>query len=226
MQGGRDVRAGHDLSRRRNVYVGAQLPARAAREAVVVWSLRRPDAARIAAHRAAQRELPFTYPGPGATRDDGPAPDGFAHDRHRVVVGRGASAFAAGREVIRRWDHFPGPLAVIEPAGVPIAQGEVPAIIVRTMGVYFLNAARIVYVIDEPRAFGFAYGTLPGHAESGEERFLVEWLPDDTVVYTIVAVSRPRYWMARLAKPIVRCLQRRFATRSMARVRELVDSDA
>jgi len=34
-------------------------------------------------------------------------------------------------------------------------------------GVWFLNAARIVYVIDEPRRFSFAYGTLPGHAERG-----------------------------------------------------------
>jgi uncharacterized protein (UPF0548 family) len=28
---------------------------------------------------------------------------------------------------------------------------------------------RVVYVLDEPERRGFAYGTLPGHPESGEE---------------------------------------------------------
>ncbi len=36
---------------------------------------------------------------------------------------------------------------------------------------------RVVYVVDEPDRRGFAYGTLPGHAESGEELFLVRYDP-------------------------------------------------
>ena len=36
---------------------------------------------------------------------------------------------------------------------------------------------RVVYVVDEPDRRGFAYGTLPGHAESGEERFVVRYDP-------------------------------------------------
>ena len=44
----------------------------------------------------------------------------------------------------------------------------------RVLGMWTLNAARVVFVIDEPGRFGFAYGTLPRHVESGEERFLVE----------------------------------------------------
>ena len=46
------------------------------------------------------------------------------------------------------------------------------------LGLWWLNACRIVYVVDEAgpvTKFGFAYGTLPGHAGTGEERFLVEW---------------------------------------------------
>jgi uncharacterized protein (UPF0548 family) len=73
-------------------------------------------------------------------------------------------------------------------------------------------------VIDEPRRFGFAYGTLPGHVEAGEERFLVEWLADDAVWYDLLAISRPRYWGARLAYPLARRLQRTFAQRSRARM--------
>jgi uncharacterized protein (UPF0548 family) len=33
-------------------------------------------------------------------------------------------------------------------------------------------------VIEEPRRYGFAYGTLAEHAESVEERFVLEWHVD------------------------------------------------
>ena len=47
-------------------------------------------------------------------------------------------------------------------------------LLARALGLWVLNACRIVYVIEEDgplRRFAFAYGTLPEHAESGEERF-------------------------------------------------------
>lgn len=181
-----------------------------------MWHLWRPTPARVAAFRAAQRPLPFSYPGVGATRDGGATPAGFDRDHNRQLLGAGAAAFAAARDAIRAWRMFPLPLATIEPAGIPIAEGEVAGVVVRALGVWFLAAARIVYVIDEPRRFGFAYGTLPGHPEAGEERFLVEWLADDTVWYDIDALSQPRYWAARLAYPIARRLQRRFVRLSKA----------
>jgi uncharacterized protein (UPF0548 family) len=46
----------------------------------------------------------------------------------------------------------------------------------RHFGVWSLNACRIAYVIEEVpslRRYGFAFGTLPGHVERGEERFTV-----------------------------------------------------
>ena len=65
------------------------------------------------------------------------------------------------------------------------------------------------------RRTGFAYGTLPAHAEIGEERFAVEWqLADDSVWYDLYAFSRPGHLLARLGYPIARRLQRRFARES------------
>jgi uncharacterized protein (UPF0548 family) len=180
-----------------------------------MWSLTRPSRDDVRRHLDAQRALPFTYDAVGATRD-GTAPAGFDHDRNRQRLGAGATVFAAAREAVRAWAMFPAPLARIEPAGVPIAEGELAGVVIRAMGLWWLNAARIVYVIDEPRRFGFAYGTLPGHAERGEERFLVAWQGDDSVWYEIDAFSQPRFWPARLGKPIVRRLQRRFARLSKA----------
>ena len=73
---------------------------------------------------------------------------------------------------------------------------------------WWLNACRIVYVVDDSGPnfkFGFAYGTLPGHVESGEERFLIEWnRADNSVWYDILAFSRPNHVLTRLGYPFVR----------------------
>jgi len=67
------------------------------------------------------------------------------------------------------------------------------------------------------KRFGFAYGTLEEHAESGEERFTVEWNRDeDKVWYDILAFSRPRQMLAKLGYPLSRLLQKRFAEGSKA----------
>ena len=79
-----------------------------------------------------------------------------------------------------------------------------------------MNAAKIVYVVEAPRRFGFAYGTLPGHVESGEERLLIELADDDSVWYDILAFSRPNHFLTRLGYPFVRRLQKRFSRDSAA----------
>jgi uncharacterized protein (UPF0548 family) len=180
-----------------------------------MWRLSRPTDDEVRRHLDRQRGLPFSYDAVGTTRTDR-APAGFDRDHNRERLGAGAAAFAAACDAIRGWRMFPAPLAWAEPPGVPIAAGEVVAAVAHAVGLWWLNAARIVYVIDEPRRFGFAYGTLPGHVERGEERFSVEWLADDTVWYDLLAFSRPHYWGARLARPVARLLQRRFARLSKA----------
>ncbi|MCY7413638.1 MAG: DUF1990 domain-containing protein [Salinibacterium sp.] len=71
--------------------------------------------------------------------------------------------------------------------GIPV----VGPIVVRVL-------ARVVYLVDEPKRRGFAYGTLPGHPEDGEEAFIVSQREDDSVWLTIRAFSRPssRWWWA------------------------------
>ena len=71
--------------------------------------------------------------------------------------------------------------------------------------------------------YGFAYGTLPGHAESGEERFAVEWdQADGGVWYDILAFSRPNHLLARLGYPLTRRTQKRFARVSAAAMQKAV----
>lgn len=178
-----------------------------------MWTGSRATAARARRFLAAQAPLAFTYPSVGATRD-GAAPPGFAVDHDRVRLGRGEAVFARACAALRAWRMFPAPWTAIDPPAA-IDAGELVAVHVRAGG-WWLNAARIVYVIDEPRRHGFAYGTLPGHAERGEERFVVEWLADDEVWYDLRAFSRPGHWLARLGRPFTRALQRRFARDSKA----------
>ena len=98
-------------------------------------------------------------------------------------------------------------------------------VLARALGLWVLNACRVVYVVEEeepvPR-FSFAYGTLPEHAESGEERFQVEWREDDSVWYDILAFSRPNQLFARLAYPYVRRKQKQFARESMLAMKAAV----
>jgi uncharacterized protein (UPF0548 family) len=66
---------------------------------------------------------------------------------------------------------------------------------------------RVVYVVEEPRRRGFAYGTLPGHPEQGEESFIVVQEDDGSVVFRITAFSRPASALSRLGGPLTRWVQ-------------------
>jgi len=180
-----------------------------------------PTPAALDAFRAAQAELPFTYPSVGSTATT--PPPGYTVDRTRVQLGEGEAVFRAARAALERWEQFNLGWVKALPTDLPLRAGEVVAVVARLVGVWWVNACRIVYAVDEPTRFGFAYGTLPDHAESGEERFLVEWdQTTDAVWYDIVAFSRPRHPLARLGYPLTRRAQRRFAHDSADAMRRAV----
>ena len=131
-------------------------------------SLRRPSAATIREFLAAQAKLDFTYPAVGATAAVPPA--GYVVDHTRIKLGEGEAVFRAARAALRRWEQFRLGWVEAWPPETPIRAGEVVAVRGPALGLWWLNACRIVYVVDEEgpvTRFGFAYGTLPGHAGSG-----------------------------------------------------------
>jgi uncharacterized protein (UPF0548 family) len=71
----------------------------------------------------------------------------------------------------------------------------------------------VVDVVTAPARQGFAYETLPGHPECGEERFLLNHDPDDTARATIHAFSRPARWFTRLGAPVARHVQDKTTSR-------------
>jgi len=179
--------------------------------------LRRPEPHQITRFISDQSVRPFSYHAVGSTLTS--PPQGFVVDRNRKRLGEGSEVFHTARRALAAWKMFDiGWVEVFSPK-TPIAAGETVAVLATIWGLCFLNACRIVYTVDEDgplRRFGFAYGTLPQHAESGEERFTIEWnREDNSVWYDLLAFSRPNQLLAKIAYPLARNLQKRFAGDSM-----------
>jgi uncharacterized protein (UPF0548 family) len=167
----------------------------------------------------------LSYPGKGSTRDpDARPPAGYDRDESVAVIGSGAADFAAARTALQNWQMFPAPWTSVQPAGAPVTAGTSVALLIRVLGLWWINASRVIYVVDEPRRWGFAYGTLPDHVERGEELFLIELGADEQVRYTIRAYSRPRHPLVRFGYLYARWLQRRFRHESTAALQRAVSA--
>jgi len=162
-----------------------------------------------------QQRATFSYKAVGLSKN-GSSPKNYRRDHNRIQLGSGQETWNNARQAVRGWKMFDMPCAQLCWPSAEIREGTTVAILIRHFGFCSLNASRIVYVIDEPHRFGFAYGTLTEHAESGEERFLVEWNEsDDSVWYDLLAFSRPNALLARIAQPLARRLQHRFVRDSL-----------
>jgi uncharacterized protein (UPF0548 family) len=181
-------------------------------------SLRKPSPDMIQRFLAEQAKLEFTYQAVGATAKT--PPSGYVIDHTRVELGEGEDAFKRAKRALECWEQFHLGWLEAWPADTPIRVGETVAIVARVMRVWCVNASRVVYVVDDSGLvvrFGFAYGTLPDHVESGEERFTIEWDREtNSVWYDVLAFSQPRHLLTRIGYRLVRRLQRRFGRDSSA----------
>lgn len=185
-----------------------------------MYFLREPSADQIQRFLVLQQDQPFTYAAVGATQNDMPVD--FTVDHNRIKLGSGRAAYERAIAALRRWQQFDLGWVKLEPDSTPLEAGAIVAIKAKTFGFWTLSACRIVYLINEDgptRKFGFAYGTLTDHVECGEERFTVEWhANDESVWYDILAFSRPQHPLVKLARPLARGLQQRFAKDSKRRM--------
>jgi uncharacterized protein (UPF0548 family) len=130
---------------------------------------------------ANQEQAELSYPEVGASAGSGP--DGYTVDHNRIELGTGERVWQRAVAAVRAWQMFNIQWLRLYWPDTPIQVGAIVAVSVHHFGFFSLNGCRIVYVVDEDGAvtnvpvsrFGFAYGTLEEHAESGEERFTVEW---------------------------------------------------
>lgn len=145
-------------------------------------------------------------------------PPGYHHLRVRVPVGS-PEVFGAAASAVLSWrmHRRAGLFVDAEPArpGLRITgrlghpRFGMPVV------------CEVVAVVDEPGRAGFAYGTVTGHPECGEEAFLVV-VEDERTWFEVTAFSRPAAWYARAVRPVVPLLQRAYAHRLGRVLRHLV----
>ena len=175
--------------------------------------MRSPTHDRVRKFHAVQTLARFSYPEVGATHGLPPSARRFGTyrvDHGRVLLGSGAGTYERACRALRTWQMFGTDWVRLVTPNVPCEEGVTLVLHVRHLGFHSLIANRVVYVIRETDRFGFAYGTLTGHAEQGEERFLIT-RDAHGVWFELLAFSRPRHPLARLGAPFVRFLQRRAA---------------
>ncbi|MEX5295700.1 DUF1990 domain-containing protein [Kocuria sp. CPCC 205268] len=156
-------------------------------------------------------DRPLSYPEIGATA--GHPPDGYTHVRVQRVIGHGKSTFHRAADRLMSWQMHRAAGLAVEATTARVEPGSRVRLRLGRHVLRISFGCQVVYVVEEERRCGFAYGTLQGHPEQGEERFCVEWREDDAVVFTITAFSRPGTWWSRTLAPISRRLQQRYTRR-------------
>lgn len=94
-----------------------------------------------------------------------------------------------------------------------LTAGTTATLEMKAFGRHVEAPVRVVYVIDEPTRKGFAYGTLAGHPESGEESWVIDQTDDGSVWLTIRVFSRPSNWKWGLVAPLLRQQQKKYTQR-------------
>ncbi|WP_338701055.1 DUF1990 domain-containing protein [Streptomyces sp. Q6] len=149
--------------------------------------------------------MSLTYEEVGATLTgpaDGRLPAGYAHLDRRVRLGSGHECFERAGAAVLSWGAQRGAGLRVTP-GDDVREGAD----VELRFLWLRIPCRVVRVVRSEERIGFAYGTLRGHPECGEEAFLVERDADGSVFFRIRAFSRPGRWYARLGGPVARGVQ-------------------
>jgi uncharacterized protein (UPF0548 family) len=165
-----------------------------------------------------------TYSDIGATLA-GKRPEGFHHDRYEIVLGQGPETFQRAVTGLKTWKAHRLPAMRVFPDDQAIRTGATVVVTLGTPIVALAVPCRIVSVIDGQTRWGFAYGTLPGHPEQGEEAFVISMSPDQTVRFEIEAFSRPGDPLVRLSGPIGRGIQKGGTTGYLRVLKRFVDEE-
>jgi uncharacterized protein (UPF0548 family) len=178
----------------------------------VVLRLTKPSGEDLTRLLANAKAADLSYPEVGATKDSS-LPAAYRLDHYDRQLGSDENIFERAVEALRGWRAHTGAGVEVFPDGARVTLGATVLLLIKTAGFWAVAPCRVVYVVDEPHAFGLAYGTLPGHPEQGEVAMTVEQHERDGVVFRIVSFSRTVDPLARLGSPVTRRIQRRVTGR-------------
>ncbi len=171
------------------------------------------------------RDAPLTYAEVGATRAS-EMPAGYLHGEWTQVVGSGRQVFERVAAAVLDWTPQRSVGLRVRATGSP---GEVGTVVVLTAGLPRLGydiPCRVVWASTTGNERGFAYGTLPGHPESGEECFTVRLTEGGDVVVAIRVFSRLATPAARAVPPVARFVQGLATRRYLSSLRRAATAEA
>ncbi|MFF4737182.1 DUF1990 family protein [Streptomyces sp. NPDC001262] len=167
----------------------------------------------------------FSYPEVGATRRHR-LPDGYHHLRETTHLGRGRAVFEAAADAVLDWTMHRAAGVRIAPGTPPAAPGVAVTPVLARGPLRIAAPCEVVWTVRDERRAGFAYGTLKGHPECGEESFVVTLDGAEDVRLTVTAFSRPARWYTRAAGPLVPAFQRAYARKCGRALRDRAGGSA
>ncbi|MFH8346599.1 DUF1990 family protein [Streptomyces sp. NPDC018045] len=153
---------------------------------------------------------PFNYAQEGATRRH-PLPTGYGHLHEATHLGHGRAVLEAAGEAVTTFRMHRAAGVRVRASAPEAAPGVLVECALGLGPARVLAPCRVVWSEYDSERIGFAYGTLAGHPQRGEESFVVEMRDDGAVWFTMTAFSRPGRWYTRLAGPLVPLFQRVYA---------------
>lgn len=123
----------------------------------------------------------------------------YRHDRYERRLGS-PELFPVAARALRDWAAHTGAGGRVL-GDRPVAMDATVVVVFHLGPIDVASPCRISEVVDEPDRWGFAYATLPGHSEEGQETFTVGRRPGGTV-FELDVLWRPRELLARLSGPI------------------------
>jgi uncharacterized protein (UPF0548 family) len=171
-----------------------------------MWFVRRPSADVLDALLLCAAKAPLSYPEAGMTRPGARVPARYGLEDHRADL---PLDFAAAREALATFATHRLPYMFLHPGGLRVREGLDVLVCARIGPMWTVNPCRVVYVEEAADRYAYAYGTLPGHSEHGEEMFAVERREGGRVVAETIARACPQDVLARLGRPVAHRVQRR-----------------
>ena len=169
-------------------------------------------------------DLDVTYSEVGATAGDLPA--GYRHVVRRAALGSGRDAFDGCALALMTWGVHRASGIDVRASHSPAQVGTVVSQLIGVRGLGVVAPCKVVYVVDEADRRGFAYGTLPGHPESGEETFAIAILDDESVALDIRSFSRPGNVISRIGQPVSHWVQDKMTDRYVAAAQRIARNSA
>jgi uncharacterized protein (UPF0548 family) len=150
-------------------------------------------------------------------------PAGYRHVDRDVSIGSGRAAFERAVDGLLGGGMHRGAGLAVAASAERAAPGVLVVLRAGWAPLDLVIPCRVVYPVDTTDGQGFAYGTLPGHPERGEEAFTVRLMPDGEVRMRIRAFSRPASFLARAGGPLTRVVQDYVTNRYVHALRRIAD---